>query len=87
MASIIRFDNPKGTVANAPEPNARLVNMLRDLLDRAEDGELQSLAIVGTTSDSGIVEGWTLSPDNPQVYAIIGALEVLKVSIMDTCIE
>lgn len=61
--------------------NGALVEILRDMLAKAESGELQSLLGVGHTSDHGILSVFTEAA-HEDYFAILGALEELKAEFM-----
>lgn len=63
------------------EPNAALVVMLRDLLDMAETGQLQSYVGSGFTSDGMRVSTWGDFHDD--VYQMLGAIEWLKAEYLE----
>lgn len=65
------------------QPIARenAVAMARDLLARAESGEIQVLAAVALTADGGVAEGYTSSP-RIQPFALMGALDALKQRVL-----
>jgi hypothetical protein len=58
------------------EPNEALCAGLRDLLARAESGELQSMIGTGFTSDGMRMAAWF--DLNPDVYQTLGALAWLQ---------
>lgn len=56
--------------------NVALVEALRDLLERAESGELQSFIGTGYTADNMRAALWC--DQHPDVYAMLGALAWLQ---------
>ncbi len=59
------------------EVNESLCNILSDLLQRAEAGELQSLIASGFTADGMRLAVW--ADQHPNVYEMLGALAWLQV--------
>ena len=57
-------------------PNQSLIDSLRDLLRRAEDGELQSLIGTGFMADGMRMSMWCDHHEN--VYEMLGALAWLE---------
>lgn len=58
------------------KPNEALIAMLRDLLSRAERGELQSLIGTGFMADGLRMGVW--GDSHPNVYEMMGALAWLQ---------
>lgn len=69
VASIIGGRAPNG-------PNNALISMLRDLVGRAERGELQSFIGTGFTADGNRAAIW--SDHHGNVYEMMGALGWLQ---------
>ena len=67
----------EGIKINAGEVNEGLVRSLRDMLEMAERGHLQSYIGTGFTSDMLRVSTW--SDDHDDVYQMLGSIEWLKV--------
>ncbi len=65
-----------GVKAYSGEPNGPLVEVLRDLLKRAEAGQLQSMIATGFMLDGTRMASWADSHDN--VYEMLGALAWLQ---------
>lgn len=57
-------------------PNQVLIDILKDLLERAESGELQSFIGTGFTQDGLRVSVWADHHDN--VYSMLGAIAWLE---------
>lgn len=65
-----------------PEPCAFTVDLLKDLLARAEAGDIRGVALVSFNL-GGVIQG-SFSPEMlDDCYACIGALEALKFQIID----
>jgi len=62
------------------DPAPDTVRYLKDLLERAESGEIQGFAIVIHKSKGLTANGWTGILNNPM--AIIGEIEALKVDMI-----
>lgn len=65
-----------GCKAPTNEPNEVLIEALRDTLERAERGELQSLIGTGFTQDGLRFALWC--PHNPNVYETLGSIAWLE---------
>lgn len=77
MTNIIKLPiKPLAIVAE--EPNAPLVEMIRDLLKLAESGALRSVSIAGQLTGTGV---FLLSTGNP--VKALGMLELLKAYVID----
>lgn len=81
MSNVKALPNVK--VPNA-EPNAALIQALRDILEDAEAGRLQSLFACGFMAD-----GLRMSCMFPHtnVYEVVGSIEFLKAQYMDQMTE
>ena len=73
--------------SSLPAPNQRLLAMLAALYEKAEQGELQSLVVVGTLDTNDVIDGWTLNPKTVPPYAMVGALDILKNRLAEALIE
>lgn len=65
-----------GIRAPTSEPNSALVKVLRDALELAESGMLQSFIGTGWLADGNRVS--TVADFHDNVYAMLGAIEMLK---------
>lgn len=63
-------------VGIAEHKDSRAIEMLEELLDIAKKGEIESFALVATTTDGGIVSAAGGKPNDP--YTLIGGLEYVK---------
>lgn len=57
----------------APEPDETVVRLLRDILERAERGEIVAFAGVAVLRDGCTLEAWTKS----RVMTLLGAMSSL----------
>lgn len=64
--------NPLRLAADAAVPNAAAVRLLRDMLGRAERGEICFVAVVGQQPDGAIVDGWSAA-ERCRMYSVCGA--------------
>ena len=62
------------------------VAMARDLLARAEAGQVNFIAVLAVTPDGGILDGWT-SGDNIRPFVVLGGLDVLHERFMRSEVE
>jgi len=76
----------KVTVFSTEILNTNLVADLEDLLKKAKEGELVSLAYVGETRKGGYVSGWALSY-RTSIYTTIGLLVRLVNTLGEECKE
>lgn len=70
---IVQFIDAKRNVAN---PNQSCIDLLREVLMKAESGEITFAVIVATTPDGCVVDGWSTS-DCVQPYTVLGALSAV----------
>ncbi len=63
------------------KPNDGLCAMLRDLLERAESGYLQSLIATGFTADGLRLSVW--SDTHPNVHEMLGAIAWLQAEYIE----
>lgn len=63
-------------LCDKPNINEGLVKALREMLQRAEDGQLQSLAATGFTNKGHRFVVW--SDSHPNVYEFLGALSFME---------
>lgn len=66
----------RGAVVPTNEPNEALIAALKDILADAESGRLQSLLAAGFLSDGMRMS--CIINSHPNVYEVIGSLEMLK---------
>ena len=66
-------------------PDQDVIEYIEYLLKRARDGEIQSIAAVGSRGDRTTFYGWVRIDKNSM--AIIGEIEKLKMSVLDTVSE
>lgn len=69
-----------GICAIGAGPNIALVDMLRDMLERAESGQLQSFVGTGFGADGLRMAAWCDTHDN--VYEMAGTLAWLQAEYM-----
>lgn len=62
------------------EPVAELVEVLQDLLARAESGEIQALAFAGTCCDNTVVSGLA---GNIDVFTIVGVMRHIELQLLE----
>jgi len=67
MLNVVKLD--------LPNPQERLMEVLENLLVRAESGELQDIAYVGLLSDGDVTSGTTPTVDRVKQ---LGALSLLQ---------
>ena len=63
-----------------PEPNPELVAELKDLLAKAERGEIQAMAVATLNTGGEFMTGWEAGA--LPVLTLLGAAEMLKADIM-----
>lgn len=68
-----------------PIPNDTLVDMLRDLLHRAETGELQTFVGTGFTADGLRLTMW--GPPHEDVFRMMGAITWMQHEYLFRCVE
>lgn len=78
MSDIIAFKEVR------KESGENVIDRLKEVLRMAEDGLINNVAIVGTTTDGELVSSIANS-NNP--FLIIGHLEVTKHRMIHGCIE
>lgn len=66
----------------SPPPNPELVDMVKDLLRRAESGELRNFCGVGVLADGAV---WRVicDPKPCRTYELLGALRLAEQRILD----
>ena len=67
------------------EPNPETVHYFKDLLARAETGEIQGFAIVIHKSKGLTANGWTGLMLNPM--AIIGEIEAMQMDLINANVD
>jgi hypothetical protein len=65
-------------------PVEAVVDMLKDMLIKAESGELRAIAIAGVLTSSETLNGWA---GRYYPVALIGELEVVKRELMDANVD
>lgn len=60
-------------------PNKELVNVLKELLEEAEKGEIQAIAFATLNEGNGFVVGW--EQGNCPILSLLGASDMLKSDI------
>ena len=78
MSDIIPFKEIK------KESGENVIDRITDVLRMAEDGLINNIVIVGTTTDGELVSAIANS-NNP--FLILGHLEVTKHRLIHSCIE
>lgn len=78
MADVRAFP---GAVA-PDQPDAALVELLRDLVKKAESGELRSFIGTGFLANGRRMSLWGEDDSNPDLYSMYGALCALPVEYM-----
>ena len=74
MSNVLPIHN--GITPPTSEPNTSLVSALRQLLEMAETGQLQSYIGTGFTKDGLRVSTWSDFHDD--VYQMLGSIEWIK---------
>jgi hypothetical protein len=64
-----------------PPLNLELVAFIEGLLDRAKNGEVDALAVVGLSA-SDTFNGWAFHPSEAHTVQLLGELELLKVGLI-----
>jgi len=65
-------------------PNEYLIDFLQGLLDEAETGELQGIAVVTSMTGNATGNGWA---GDVSVMSSIGEMEVLKRDFIDLMVD
>lgn len=87
-------DAPKDNVVALPGvdrtaapgvPRHDMAKALRDIADRAEKGEIVALVATFALSKESGRMGFTISTPENAYYSILGALEELKMNVMERC--
>lgn len=60
------------------KPDPHLVSLIEDVLKSAKEGKLVNIVFVGESVGGNILTGQSIDRDRSNIYAVIGALEVLK---------
>lgn len=66
------------------KPNQEIIDILKDVLDRAESGNIQSIAIAGVTGNAQTLNVFSGAVEP---IALIGELRVLEREIIDLCVD
>ncbi len=69
---------------NTLKPDDAVINMLKGLLERAELGEIQSIAFAGTTEDGCVFNQFV---GGYYTMSLIGELSLLKRDMIDICCD
>ena len=64
-----------------PKPQPAIVRLLRDLLDRAESGELRAVAIASQGQGNSTCSSWSLGEDG-DVAHLVCAIERVKLRLL-----
>lgn len=70
----------------APIRNEDAVSMARDLLDRAERGEVNFFAVVALTPDGCVIDGWTKAK-LMRPFTVLGGIDAMKHRFMTKEVE
>lgn len=65
-----------GVVGFTYGPNQVVIDIVKKMLEQAEDGRLQSLLAVGFLADGTRMTG--IANTHPSVYEVVGGIEMLK---------
>lgn len=74
MSNVVNFPG-KETVPTVPAPCQELIDGIKDALERAEAGELQSFIGIGFTHDGGVYH--MICDFHENNYEVLGALQWL----------
>lgn len=79
--NVIRLPGAQETLYEPGEPRHDIANMLRDIADRAERGEIDALVIGFSVANGGMGTGVS-TPENAY-YSMLGVCEELKERIRE----
>ena len=65
-------------------PNETVIKLLEDLLHRANSGDLQAIAIAGTTGDGSVLNCFSAEY---YTMSLLGELRLLERDLIDLCCE
>lgn len=85
MAEIISLVSGKDPTKLAPDE--RIVTLVQDILDMAEEGRIKAIVITAITNTNDVVDGMVLDPHTVSPYMFIGAMEAAKISLFDSLVE
>lgn len=80
--NLLEFPKPK----LKSDPNKECVEFVDELQKKVVAGEIQQVLVVALTGDGCIVDGWS-SYNSERPYAVVGALEAIKIRYMKYAIE
>lgn len=63
-------------------PGGRIGQLLRDMLGRAERGELRCVAVAAVCTDDSVGTAWADNGD-PRVFTLVGALEEIQRRLLE----
>lgn len=64
------------------EPHQPTINMLKNMLEQAESGELQGAAMVAIYANKNVGEGYFCPDQHEDLFRLFGTMEYLKHRIM-----
>lgn len=73
-------DSPIRALPGNAEPQPRVIHLLEDLLQKARDGQLQDVAVVGITPNRRVVTGLS-AHDN--LFNLAGGLAYLQQKVVN----
>ena len=75
--NIVQLNGPRSNITQpAATPNQSCVELIQEIMKKAEAGEITFAIIVATTPDGAVVDGWS-SNDRIQPYTVLGALSAV----------
>lgn len=66
------------------EENKKIIEQLEYALELVKEEQIDNCAILMVKKDNSVVQSWSNSKG---IFSLIGALESLKVDLIDNCIE
>lgn len=79
-------DKPRIITSHKPV-NSGIVKLIEELLERAKTGEITNIAFGATCNNRNIITGYSVAGRRRLPYDLIGALEEIKLKIMNELIE